>query len=164
MQATVNDIRRGDRFTWSGRTWIAAADAHPNLYGIYGAVDLVTLPGNLKASADGVIRQDNPSQLKSRAVHFTAPVTITERGITIALEHEDAPAVRRTRTAAESSLRLVERQAKRRKALEQEITGADREFGDLVRMALANGASVAQLTEKTGLSRARIYQIRDGRR
>lgn len=164
MQATINDIRRGDRFTWSNRTWIAAADAHPNMWGIHGAVDVATLPGNMTAGKDGVVRQTSTSQLKLRAVHYTAPIVITERGIQISLTHEDAPVLRHKRSALESSLRLVKRKAELRKVLGEQMEEADQEFGDLIRMSLANGATVAQLVEKTGLSRARIYQIRDGRR
>ncbi|MFI8351280.1 hypothetical protein [Streptomyces sp. NPDC085596] len=164
MQATINDICRGDRFTWSGRTWIAAADAHPNLGGIHGAVDMVALPGSMKADEDGVVRQQNPSQLTVKAIHFSAPVTILERGIQVSLTYEDAPIVQRKRPAVESALMLLDRQTKMRKALEDDLTETDRQFNDLVRLSLANGASVARLVETTGLSRARIYQIRDGRR
>ncbi|MFI9012565.1 hypothetical protein ACIGZI_00865 [Streptomyces griseus] len=164
MKATINDIRRGDRFTWSGRTWIAAADAHPNLWGIHGAVDVATLPGGMEADKDGVVRQTSQSQLKLRAVHYAAPIVITQRDVQISLTHEDLPVLRRKRSALESSLRLVKRKGDERKALGEQMDEADQEFGDLIRMSLANGAKVAQLVESTGLSRARIYQIRDGRR
>jgi len=164
MQATINDIRRGDRFTWSNRTWLAVADAHPNTGGIHGAVDIFTMPGDMQTDAEGVVRQTGQSQIKSHAVHYTAPVTILKRGIQISLIHEDAPVLQRKRSAADTALRLVERKAQWRKALDEQMAEADQEFGDLIRMSLVNGATVAQLVEKTGLSRARIYQIRDGRR
>jgi len=41
---------------------------------------------------------------------------------------------------------------------------ADKRRDDLIRAALADGVSVGEVVNATGLSRARIYQIRDGRR
>ena len=46
----------------------------------------------------------------------------------------------------------------------QVAEGRRNELHSLIRTALASGASVADLVRATGLTRARIYQIRDGRR
>lgn len=52
--------------------------------------------------------------------------------------------------------------AKRRTALAAVV--AERAFGDAVRCALAGGIPAAEVAKLANLSRARVYQIRDGRR
>ncbi|URN11333.1 hypothetical protein LUW77_03310 [Streptomyces radiopugnans] len=56
------------------------------------------------------------------------------------------------------------RVALRRKQREAAATEGEMEFRKGVRQALDAGISVAEIRRETGLSRERIYQIRDGRR
>jgi hypothetical protein len=74
-----------------------------------------------------------------------------------------APVDRATekRLAARSELVRV---ALRRKQQEEAARASDAAFRKGVCDALEAGMSVADIMEETGLSRARIYQIRDGRR
>lgn len=53
--------------------------------------------------------------------------------------------------------------AKRRKAVER-VEKIDAELAELVRKALAEGIGPTEIARVAGLSRERIYQIRDGRR
>lgn len=46
----------------------------------------------------------------------------------------------------------------------QDIADSEAELHDLVRNAISEGVSVTALARAAGLSRERIYQIRDGRR
>lgn len=41
---------------------------------------------------------------------------------------------------------------------------AEDEFASAVRMALHNGVPATEVAQLAGISRARVYQIRDGRR
>ncbi|ALE05499.1 hypothetical protein AL755_08435 [Arthrobacter sp. ERGS1:01] len=52
----------------------------------------------------------------------------------------------------------------KRAAAEDAFEKADAAFRDGIRAALADGMKAAQIADATGLSRPRIYQIRDGRR
>lgn len=56
--------------------------------------------------------------------------------------------------------RLTKLRDRRREAAKQ----AERDLADGIRAALEMGESTAMLAYTTGMSRARIYQIRDGRR
>lgn len=57
-----------------------------------------------------------------------------------------------------SPLELV-RQATARKVA---IAEADREWRDAIKAAIAAGVKVADIAEAAGVSRIRVYQIRDG--
>lgn len=65
-------------------------------------------------------------------------------------------------TTAEQPTPLeVVRQATAKKA---EIEAADREWRDAIRAAIAAGERVVDIAAAAGVTRDRVYQIRDGRR
>jgi hypothetical protein len=70
-----------------------------------------------------------------------------------------------TEEAVRQAIRaVVERATRRRQQVDADSADAMREQADAIRDALAAGIGVAELVRITGLTRARIYQIRDGRR
>lgn len=59
---------------------------------------------------------------------------------------------------------LVRETTQRRAAAEQHAEAAIRDQTAAIQAAIAAGVSTLDLAEEAGMSRARIYQIRDGRR
>ena len=161
MQATIADIRRGDRFTWNNREWIAVYDAYPATAAYINDDRFYVLPAVPAAKVnetDGVY--EITSAIGADVVLHTAPVTIHERDLPVHARqddiHESAPLEH-----AENALAFI---VDARKAAHRAVEQRDEEFNARIRQFLASGGTVAAAREKTGLSRARIYQIRDGRR
>jgi hypothetical protein len=161
MQATIADIRRGDRFTWNNREWIAVYDAYPATAAYIDDDRFYVLPAVPAVKAkevDGV--HEITTAIGADVVLHTAAVTIHERDLPVHTRqddvHETAPLEH-----AESALKFI---VDAREAAHRAVEQRDEEFNARVRQFLASGGSVAVAVEKTGLSRARIYQIRDGRR
>jgi len=67
-------------------------------------------------------------------------------------------------TTRDAALTEVRAASSRVAALGVELEAATEARDDAIRDALATGATVAGIVEATGLSRARVYQIRDRRR
>lgn len=67
-------------------------------------------------------------------------------------------------TAAEAAMCELRRQKLRRDARAASESVGDGMFRKAVRNALTKGVGVAEVRQETGLSRERIYQIRDNRR
>lgn len=161
MQATIADIRRGDRFTWNNREWIAVYDAYPAT-AAYINDDrfyvLPAVPATKTKEIDGV--HEITTAIGADVVLHTAKVTIHERDLPVHTRqddiHEDSPLEH-----AETALNGV---IKAREHAHRAAEQRDEEFNTRLRQFLASGGSVASAVQKTGLSRARIYQIRDGRR
>jgi hypothetical protein len=59
---------------------------------------------------------------------------------------------------------ILDRIRENRSARVEMIRQLDTELTELVKQALAEGHSAIELGEILGVSRARVYQIRDGRR
>ena len=161
MQATIADIRRGDRFTWNNRQWIAVYDAYPATAAYINDDRFYVLPAVPAAKVkevDGV--HEITTAIGADLVLHTAEVTIHERELPVHTRQDD---VRETAPLehAESALTFI---VGAREAAHRAVEQRDEEFNARVRQFLASGGSVAAVVEKTGLSRARIYQIRDGRR
>jgi len=161
MQATIADIRRGDRFTWNNREWIAVYDAYPATAAYINDDRFYVLPAvaaRLAKEVDGV--REITTYIGADLVLHTAPVTIHERDLPIHNSQDDirddSPL-----THAEAALKFI---VGARTAAHRAVEQRDEEFNARVRQFLASGGTVADAVEKTGLSRARIYQIRDGRR
>ncbi|TXS35134.1 hypothetical protein [Streptomyces sp. t39] len=160
--ATIADIRRGDKFTHSGRTYIAADDARPS--GVTGYYDVTTLPGTAKAD-DGVIRQ---GALFGRdiTVRPDFAVDIITRGLTVEMlwetTHNQRP---EATTASEDAVRFwLGHITRQREAAQRQSADLDLTRDKWIRAALALSVPVTEIAHLAGLSRERIYQIRDGRR
>lgn len=161
MQATIADIRRGDRFTWNNREWIAVYDAYPATAAYVQDDRFYVVPAVLEAKAktvDGV--HEITTAIGADLILHTIQITIHERDLPVHTRQddvrEDSPLEH-----AENALTFV---VGARKAAHRAVEQRDDEFNARVRQFLASGGSVATAVTKTGLSRARIYQIRDGRR
>ena len=63
-----------------------------------------------------------------------------------------------------AALDLVREATRRRARTEESNDAAIRHQTSAIREAIAAGVSTLDLAQETGMSRARIYQIRDGRR
>lgn len=61
-------------------------------------------------------------------------------------------------------LGLIRRAAKRRQSRREAFDEADAHLRQLIREGFERGISGEKLAEAAGLSLARVYQIRDGRR
>lgn len=161
MQATIADIRRGDRFTWNDRTYIAVYDAYPATAALIDDDRFYVLPAVLAAKAkrvDGV--HEITTAIGADVVLHTATVTIQERGLPVHTRQDDI----REGSPLEHAETALDFVIKAREDAHRAAEQRDEEFNARVRQFLASGGSVAVAVEKTGLSRARIYQIRDGRR
>jgi hypothetical protein len=64
--------------------------------------------------------------------------------------------------SAAAALRDVELATQARRLVERDSREALEVQAQAIRMALAAGCTASQLAERTGLTPARIYQIRDG--
>ncbi|MFE3485071.1 hypothetical protein [Streptomyces griseus] len=166
MQINVTDIRRGDRFSDARGTYIAIAAATPcdsdrdgnprvNIRCVKDEGDTV--------GADGTMHLDRSSRMIQRRTDRT--VEIQDRELPIAHKSDKLPEFTdevdlgsTDREKAANHLRI--RIPKVVRVLEEQ--GSERDI--LIRKGLHAGISVIELAELSGLSRARIYQIRDGRR
>jgi hypothetical protein len=63
-----------------------------------------------------------------------------------------------------AALRDVERATKARQRADTDRAEAMERQANAIRAAIAAGVTITQLVEATGLSRERVYQIRDHRR
>jgi hypothetical protein len=170
MQATIADIRRGDRYTRNGVEYIAALDACPSsvirmdpetrgtvnderFYLVRSVRATAT-----KTTADGTL--ELTGTISADTVVKTMPVEITERGLPV---HSRAEDVRESTPLWQALARLTHVVDARARA-QRELEDRDDEFRASVQQFLASGGSVTEAVKRTGLSRARIYQIRDGRR
>jgi DNA-directed RNA polymerase specialized sigma subunit len=54
--------------------------------------------------------------------------------------------------------------AKRLAETRESVVTREQEVAEAIRSALAEGSSATAIAEAVGISRARVYQIRDGRR
>lgn len=161
MQATIADIRRGDRFTWNNREWIAAYDAYPATAAYINDDRFYVLPAVAAArtkQVDGV--HEITTAIGADVVLHTATVTIHERDLPIHCTQDDVRDSSPLEYAEDALTFVIGARTAAHRAVEQR----DEEFNARVRQFLASGGSVAAAVKKTGLSRARIYQIRDGRR
>ncbi|MFD8687867.1 hypothetical protein [Streptomyces sp. NPDC059651] len=167
MQVNVTDIRRGDRFSDARGTYIAIGAATPFIPGHDGdrvTIRVVKDEGDTIA-ADGIMHLDRSSRAIQRAADRT--VEVHDRELPIAhksdrlpqyTDETDAVLESTDRERAAELLRI--RIPKVVRVLEEQ--GSERDL--LIRKGLHAGIPVIELAELSGLSRARIYQIRDGRR
>lgn len=164
--ATIADIRRGDLFTRhaTGATHIAVQDARP--LGDRGEAAHLTVVAafdraRVARREDGVFEAGSIVARKDWLAS-DEQVTILERGVAYHWHVEDEAAW--ADNDANRDRAEVARVVAVRREQERNLEEMDAEFRLRVRRAITSGVSVAELTEMTGLSRARIYQIRDGRR
>lgn len=160
--ATISDLRRGDKFVHAGVTYYAMDDARLtsefSSLGDFCSVRLVKASG-LTPDADGVIDL-GMTMLDNKAVLASQEIRIVSRDHTL---HHISEEIREGTPAVQPMSNLSYVMAARARA-QREVDDMD-EFRDiLIRLAIGSGVRVAELAEKTGLSRERIYQIRDGRR
>jgi hypothetical protein len=166
MQATITDIRRGDRFTrlaGRGGTYIAVRAAKETATG-RARVWVVEDHGQTVGD-DGVMDLADAGRMITPA--SDTPVEIHDRALPIRHgadepEFTDEPNLHlngktdRELAAAELRHRIPK--------LIEKISDLGSERDLMVRRGITAGIPVIELAEMTGLSRARIYQIRDGRR
>jgi hypothetical protein len=162
--ATIADIRRGDRFTWGGASYLAVDDCRPlgdAAFGFgrdFGNITYIRAAG-LKRNADGVYDLEMRIPQAS-AVRLTASVEIHEREVRIHHVSDDV----REGTPRFQIMSNLDYIVHSRDVARREAGDLDEQRDIVIRQALSAGVSVADLVERTGLTRARIYQIRDGRR
>jgi len=165
MKATIADIRRGDRFTWGTKTYIAFDDARPDAHltdlGDFHEIRMVQTT-NLKVAEDGSFHQGT-AFVDCQTVLSAKEIEISERGLRTVRLGEEPENVDTPRGWQYAENRLTGTMAAR--ALAQRVADDIDETRDHeIRDALKAGMSVPEIMKVTGLSRARIYQIRDGRR
>lgn len=162
MHATIADIRRGDRYTWNNREWIAVYDAAPGSSAYINDDRFYvvrSIPAkNAQPGADGV--HEVTGTISADVILCTAKVTIHERGLNVHTRQDDV----REDTSKEHAENLLNSTIIARQDAQRAFEETDTEFRARVRQFLASGGSVADVVRKTGLSRERIYQIRDDRR
>ena len=173
MHATIADIRRGDRFTrltGRGGTFIALFAAKPTPGYERETMRVITV-----ADQGDVIGSDGTMQLGSlddrevvtMKVSPDAPVEIHDRELPIHINEEtkqftDTPnphlggQTDREMEAARVRRRLPE--------LVSTVTNLGSERDLLIKQGLAAGVSAVELADLSGLSRGRVYQIKDGKR
>ncbi len=166
MQATIADIRRGDRFTrltGRGGTYIAVRAAKVTASGRV-RVWVVEDHGQT-VDDDGVMELADTGRMITPAAD--TPVEIHDRALPVRHsadepEFTDEPNVH---LGGKTDRELKASELRRRIP---EVIGKISDLGSerdlLVRQGISAGISVIELAEMTDLSRARIYQIRDGRR
>lgn len=169
----LSDIKCGDEVYYQGQPHIAIRDGRRS--GTTG--DAATLASVwLAPTADAGIDDAGVLEFGRRCGHAghvpDAEVNLLRRGV----EHHSAVrrSVRRpdgalacehtNYTATETARSEVRRRSLIRKNLDRLTEEAEPAFRAAIRDALADGVTVAEIQAETGLSRARIYQIRDNRR
>ncbi|MFJ9633857.1 hypothetical protein ACIRU8_39795 [Streptomyces sp. NPDC101175] len=169
MQATIADIRRGDRFTrlaGRGGTFIAIRAAKLNKATGRVRVWIVEDHGQ-QAGDDSVVDLTESGMGRMINGDSDVPVEIHDQGMTIRHDSDEIPYDDRPNPhlSGKTDRELDATELRRRiPELIEEISNLGSERDLLVRHGLAAGISAIELAEMTGLSRARIYQIRDGRR
>lgn len=170
MKATIGDIRRGDRFTWARKTYIAFDDARPVITGIATDADYWARISNVFMIATAAITpaEDGSYHQESRNVECQAIVSdkaieIHERDLTTVFAWEEPVSMEKPVDEQHNRIKL-ENIMHAREVAQRFAEDIDQTRDHYIRRALQGGSTVAQLMEITGLSRARIYQIRDGRR
>lgn len=164
MRATITDLRRGDKFTWAGTTYYAVDDARPmNMNtassGVPQAYDVsLAKAAGLTPNTDGVIDVD--TKYDRQAIAATTQIDIISRDHPIHRFSDDA----REETPAEQALGVLHGILDARRRAQRDLDDLDESRDIAIRQALVSGVSAIDLAEETGLSRGRIYQIRDGRR
>lgn len=165
MKATIADIRRGDRFTWAGKTYIAFDDARPSRLAadLGDFCEIGTIQASaITADADGTYHQGT-AFVDCTTVLSNKEIEILERGLKtlrIAEEPENAD-----RPVSEWYALGHLRSTMSARSLAQRVADdIDQTRDHQIRDAIKAGVSVPEIMEITGLSRPRIYQIRDGKR
>jgi hypothetical protein len=147
----ITDIRKGDVVTWNGRTWLVTADP----IRVDSWVKSIGQPGYwvqwVEYSGETYLRD---KLIGGETLIASAPVEVVQRGVEMTLPWDEMP-------PAEADLKAAT-QAKA--AFADVAEGSDEQFRQAVRTALQQDVPVRRIQQLTGLSRARIYQIRDGRR
>jgi hypothetical protein len=148
---SITDIRKGDVVTWNGRTCMVVANP----------IHLTDMSRIMGEPAHWIqwIEHKGETDLRNKLLSGEtltgrASVEIIERGVEMLLPGDPAP-------VAETELAAA---AQRKVAYADIAEGSDEQFREAVRAALAANVPVKRITALTGLSRARVYQIRDGRR
>jgi hypothetical protein len=168
MRATIADIRRGDRFTWAGKKYIAFDDARPMVdYGVKRHPEpefcnVYMTADQIKPDADGIHRLGTRG-LDCQTILSDKEITIEERGLIVLRPGEEPPAQDRPISEWYALSQLTHTMHSRDKA-RRIADDIDETRDRQIRDALRAGIGVTELMQITGLSRARIYQIRDGRR
>lgn len=161
--ATISDVRRGDRFTWGGITYLAMDDCRPVDFFLtgeiaYGGIIYIRAAG-LKRNPEGVYDIDMRIPSAS-VVRLNYPIDIHERGVRVHHISDDV----RDSTPLSQIVSVLDGIMASRKTARREADDLDEQRDIMIRKALAARVPVADLVTKTGLTRARIYQIRDNRR
>ena len=146
-------------FTWAGRRLIAVGDAAPSLY-TPSLPNVVTVEYVKYRPATDGIYEIGADMTKNDVITETTLVEIHERGAKVHHVSDDI----RDETPAEQTREQLSHVAKVRQKARREFEDSDEEFRIAIRQALHSGISVAEVRQITGLSRERIYQIRDDRR
>jgi len=159
---SVIDIRRGDHFTWNGQGYLAIDDARPSGFFIDNQESIAVccvLAKNIEPGPDGVI--DLGSRLRGNlSLGEQAKIEITKRGSRVTWLG-DEPRAQTPQWQARGVLHGI---VTARRAAQRAVDDLDVSRDNAIRQALASEVPVSQIAEMTGLSRSRIYQIRDSRR
>jgi hypothetical protein len=169
MKATIGDIRKGDRFTWGSKTYIAFDDARPVITGIanddywqrFSNIFMISTAA-IAPAEDGSYHQESRN-IDCQSVLTDKTIEIHERDRTTVCAWEEPDSTDKPVDEQHTRIKL-ENIMHARKQAQRLAEDVDQTRDHYIRRALKGGSSVAQLMEITGLSRARIYQIRDGRR
>lgn len=163
MQTTISNIRRGDRFTWNNTEWIAIYDAAPSSADPAATNDpgfsavYMAKASKFKARKDGVLEVIGTT---TETILSDKEVTVHDRGLRVHCPADDV----RPEVPAWQARNGLERVVRARVAAQRQLEDTDEEFRNFVRQSIASNVSIPEICEVTGLSRQRIYQIRDGRR
>lgn len=173
MNTTIADIRRGDRFTrldGHGGTYIALRAAKLCNGGTKVRVRVVECQDD-EIGPNGVMELGSAEEgRRSRIIDPTPDtrVEIHERELPIHHGSDEPLPFADEPNAHMGGMTDRELEAARLRdylpRLVEQIDDLGSERDVLVRQALTAGVSAIELASLTGLSRARIYQIRDGRR
>lgn len=148
---SITDIHKGDVVTWNGRTYLVTADP----------IHLDDLSRTMREPIHWVqwVEHKGDTDLRAKliggeALAEWADIEIVEHGVEMMLPGDPMP-------PAEAELATA---TQSKTAFADVAEGSDEQFRQAVRAALAQDIPVKRIMQITGLSRARIYQIRDGRR
>lgn len=165
------DVKRGNEIFFGGELQIATEDAKQATTEV---VYLYLLPVSMAGvQEDGTLEfgQNLGRRQTLSSDPGDIPLTRTEvpyrTGIDYVDEFPNPNLITKgdRRREIEQSMRSeLVRVALRRKAAEAAIATGEAQFRKTIRRSIDAGISVAEIQERTGLSRARVYQIRDNRR
>ncbi|MEU7348369.1 hypothetical protein ABZ778_31590 [Streptomyces bacillaris] len=166
MQTNVTEIRRGDRFSDARGTYIAIGAATPTGPDREGnpRVNIICVKDEGDTvGPDGLMHLDRSARAIQRRTDRTVEIQDREIPITHKMdrlpEYTDEVDLGSTDREKDANLLRI-RIPQVVRILEEQ--GSERDL--LIRKGLHAGIPVIELAELSGLSRARIYQIRDGRR